>query len=145
MTSAELENLVRVGTLKREAPSPSEFAAMLRSGSAKLRDAANTTLAIESRFDLAYNGVHALALAALRSHGYRSENRYTVFQALPHTLGISGATLRVLIKAHTQRNHAEYEGAAVDDVQLVNGLIEAGRLVEHAVNALARKRDAARD
>lgn len=67
---------------------------------------ANATLAIESRFDLAYNAAHALALAALRARGYRSDNRYVVFQALPHTLGLpapfgvcspgamSGATLQ---------------------------------------------------
>ncbi len=61
---------------------------MLRSGKARLVDARKTTLALESRFDLAYNSAHALALAALRWHGYRSENRYTVFQVLPHTLAL---------------------------------------------------------
>lgn len=41
-----------------------------------LHDARQTMLSIESRFDLAYNAAHAGALAALRTHGYRSENRY---------------------------------------------------------------------
>ena len=40
---------------------------------------------IESRFDLAYNPSHALALANLRWHGYRSDIRYIVFQCLQHT------------------------------------------------------------
>ena len=58
---------------------------------ARLHDAQNTTLALESRFDLAYNAAHALALYALRRQGYRSENRYLVFQVLPHTLGLPPA------------------------------------------------------
>ena len=37
---------------------------------------------------LVYNAAHALCLAALRWHGYRSGNRYIVFQLLPHTLKV---------------------------------------------------------
>ena len=55
-------------------------------GRVRLRDAQNLELGVESRFDLAYNAAHAYSLAALRWHGYRSGNRYTVFQCLPHTL-----------------------------------------------------------
>ena len=88
MTSAELENLVRLGQLKREPPVASEIRGLLRSGEARLTDAANRVLSLESRFDLAYNAAHAMALAALRLRGYRSENRFLVFQVLPHTLGL---------------------------------------------------------
>ena len=84
MTSPELENLVRIGKLKREAWSHRDFDGLVKSGSARLTDAARTELSIEGRFDLAYNAAHALALAALRHRGYRSDNRYVVFQALPH-------------------------------------------------------------
>jgi len=85
VTLPELDNLVRIGKLKREPPSRREFDGLLRSGAARLADAANPDLALESRFDLAYNAAHALALAALRRLGYRSQNRYLVFQALAHT------------------------------------------------------------
>ena len=54
VTSTELENLVAIGTLKREPCSGREFEALVRSGEARLSDAANAALAIESRFDLAY-------------------------------------------------------------------------------------------
>jgi len=47
----------------------------------------------------------------LRLRGYRSENRFLVFQVLPHTLGLPPATWRVLSKGHEVRNMAEYEGA----------------------------------
>lgn len=55
MTSDNLINLVKVGKLKAEPGSQSEFNGLVRSGRAKLIDARNNDLAIESRFDLAYN------------------------------------------------------------------------------------------
>jgi hypothetical protein len=129
MTSSELENLVRVGQLKREPPSETEIAGLLRSGEARLADAEKRDLSLESRFDLAYNAAHALALAALRLHGYRSNNRYVVFQVLPHTLGLPGPVWRVLAKCHDVRNIAEYEGAIDIEEGLLTDLIEATRAV----------------
>jgi len=41
-----------------------EFDGLLRSGRVRLRDAGNGSLGLESRFHLAYNPAHALALAA---------------------------------------------------------------------------------
>lgn len=40
---------------------------------------------LASRFDLAYIAAHAFALPTLRWHGYRSDNRYLIFQSLAHT------------------------------------------------------------
>ena len=76
----------------------------------RLADAQLQTLSAEGRFTSAYNAAHAAALAALRWHGYRSENRYTVFQSLTHTLGWLAPRWRVLDSAHQKRNLAEYEG-----------------------------------
>lgn len=67
-------------------------------------------LSLEGRFTSVYNAAHAAALAALRWYGYRSENRYTVFQCLTHTLGWPANRWRVLDAAHQKRNLAEYEG-----------------------------------
>jgi hypothetical protein len=134
MTSPELENLVGIGKLKREPPSRSEFDGLVRSGQARLRDAANESLSRDIRFDLAYNAAHALALAALRRMGYRCDNRYLVFQALPHTLGLAPATWRVLAKSHEKRNQSEYGGVLEIDDRLLSDLIEAARAVLAAVN-----------
>lgn len=82
MSSAELENLVRAGKLKREPPALKELRGLRKSGEARLKDAQRDELSFDSRFDLAYNAAHAFALFALRRTGYRSENRYLVFQAL---------------------------------------------------------------
>ncbi len=75
-----LDNLVRIGVLKEETPATGEVAGLIRSGLPRLKDAKNSDLSIESRFDLAYNAAHALSLAALRIAGYRARNRYIVFQ-----------------------------------------------------------------
>jgi hypothetical protein len=84
---------------------------------------------LESRFDLAYNAAHALALAALCRLGYRSENRYLVFQTLPHSLGLGPEVWRVLAKGHETRNLAEYEGEIEIDARLVTDLIASARVV----------------
>ena len=137
MPSKQLDNLVRIGKLKAEPPSRLEFAGLVRSGRARLKDAANTTLHTESRFDLAYNAAHALSLAALRWHGYRSDNRFLVFQCLEHTLGISADQWRVLDKAHQKRNLAEYEGELDIDDELLAALIRVATDVQKRVSLLA--------
>jgi hypothetical protein len=125
MTSA-LENLCGPGKpLAAEPPDAVETAGLLRSGRARLTDAKNDTLSLESRFDLAYNAAHALCLAALRQQGYRARHRYIVFQALPHTLGLGPAIWRVLAKAHDLRNLAEYEGHVDVDARLVIDVVAA--------------------
>ena len=138
MTSQKLDNLVKTGKLKVEPGSQSEFDGLLCSARARLIDARNETLSIESRFDLAYNASHALALAALRWHGYRSENRYLVFQALEQTLGVAPEIWRVLAKCHEKRNLAEYEGHLEIDNQLLVDLIKAGVLLLEKVSVLGK-------
>lgn len=125
MTSNHLENLVKTGSLRVEPASESEYKGLVCSAKARLVDARNSSLATESRFDLAYNASHALSLAALRRLGYRSDNRYLVFQCLQHTLDIESAVWRVLAHCHQKRNLAEYEGYMEVDEQLIKELIQA--------------------
>lgn len=113
-----------------------EFTGLLRSGEARLHDATNFSLAAESRFDLAYNAAHSLSLAALRWHGYRSGNRYVVFQVLPHTIGVGPEIWRVLAKCHDCRNVAEYEGYFEIDEQLLKDLLKATHVLLACVQAL---------
>jgi hypothetical protein len=136
MPSQQLDNLVRIGQLKAEQAMQPELDGLLRSGAARIKDAENAQLSLESRFDLAYNAAHAFSLAALRFHGYRSENRFLVFQSLQHTLGLSPAKWRVLDQAHKRRNLVEYEGSVEVDVGLLSALIRIAREVETAVRAL---------
>lgn len=110
MSTRELDNLVRIGQLKAEPRNPAEFKRMLDMARTRLADAQLVGVSREGRFTSAYNAAHAAALAALRWHGYRSENRYTVFQCLAHTVGWPASRWRVLDSAHQKRNLAEYEG-----------------------------------
>ena len=123
MPSPELDNLVRIGSLKREPGSQDEFDGLLKSARMRLTDSKKENLVLESRFDLAYNASHAIALAALRWHGYRSDNRYIVFQALEHTLGLKPSLWKVMAIAHGTRNTAEYEGVMEADEQLVKDFV----------------------
>ncbi|MGM9427938.1 hypothetical protein [Hydrogenophaga sp. MI9] len=131
-----LENLSRAGgALKPEPPDAAEIAGLLRTGRARLADAGNASLALESRFDLAYNAAHALCLAALRAKGFRAANRYIVFQVLPHTLGLGPEVWRVLNLCHNKRNLGEYEGLLEVDERLVKDLILAAQKVADALGA----------
>jgi hypothetical protein len=130
------ENLSGPGKpLKAEAPDRAELAGLLHTGQKRLHDAQNQTLALESRFDLAYNAAHALCLAALRAKGYRPSNRYVVFQLLPHTLGLGPEVWRVLDLCHNRRNLGEYEGLLEIDARLVNELIAATQRVLAALQS----------
>jgi len=136
MSIPELDNLVRVHKLSTEAPAESEVDGLVASARARLTDAERESLHLESRFDLAYNAAHALALAALRWHGYRSDTRYLVFQCTTHTLGLAPEKWRILDDAHRKRNLAEYEGQLDVDTALVEGLVGVARQLEKLVAAL---------
>ena len=120
-----LENLVRGGGLKAEPPDRKECEGLLRSAMDRLKDAHSSALSFASRFDLAYNAAHALALTALRLQGYRSDKRYLVFQCLVHTLAMSKAQVRLFALCHERRNLAEYEGYMDVDETLLAELVAA--------------------
>lgn len=134
--SDNLANLAGIGRLKAEAYSETEFKGLVTSAGRRLADARNESLSAESRFDLAYNASHALALAALRRRGYRSENRTIVFQALGETAGMPPAKFRVLSKCHDARNLAEYAGHTEIDARLLTELIVIASELEALVSAL---------
>jgi hypothetical protein len=133
-----LDNLVRSGGLKAEPPDRKECAGLLRSATDRLKDAHSSALSFASRFDLAYNAAHALALTSLRLQGYRSDKRYLVFQCLTHTLDIDKAQVRLLALCHERRNQAEYEGYMdVDDALLADLLTATDRLLVQVQKAIA--------
>lgn len=126
-----LENLLRSGGLKAEPPDRQECEGLMRSATDRLKDAQTTSLSFASRFDLAYNAAHALALTALRLSGYRSDKRYLVFQCLIHTADVSKVQVRLFALCHERRNLAEYEGYMDEDDAMLTQLIEsAAELLE---------------
>lgn len=134
MSLPALDNLVRTGQLKAEPRNDAEAGRMLAMARTRLGDARLASLSPEGRFSSAYNAAHAAALAALRWHGYRSENRYTVFQCLSHTLGWPAHRWRVLDAAHRKRNLAEYEGFVEFEESAIEELcVLAAELIADAV------------
>ena len=130
MATEALANLARIGQLKSEAPNLAEVHRMLLQAKTRWADAQLSDASVDGRFTSVYGAAHAAALAALRWHGYRSENRFIVFQCLPHTLGWAAPRWRVLDAAHQKRNLSEYEGyldieesMVLELVALVNVLI----------------------
>jgi hypothetical protein len=140
MGKQELDNLVKIGKLKAEPPSRAEYDGMLAAARTSLTDA-QKDLDPDSKFTLAYGAAHRLALAALRREGYRSEDRISVFQTLVHTLGTNAADVQVLLKAHNERNLAEYQGRIDIDEKLLADLIRCTKALEAAVAKLAPPAD----
>jgi hypothetical protein len=141
MSSDALGNLAKIGRIKAEPMNRAEIDRMLVMARKRLADSSYPQVSQEGRFTSVYNAIHGAALAALRWHGYRSENRYIVFQSLGHTLAWSASLWRVLDAAHQKRNLAEYEGfleieeSAIAELRLlaeklfadVDRLISAGK------------------
>ncbi|BAO82778.1 hypothetical protein SMCB_0550 [Serpentinimonas maccroryi] len=140
MSSRELENLARIGQLKAEPRNEAEFKRMLEMARTRLADAQLDRVSQEGRFTSAYNAAHAAALAALRWHGYRSENRFTVFQCLTHTVGWSAPRWRVLDAAHQKRNLAEYEGFLEVEESTIKELCILVRELLDAVQSMAQQK-----
>ncbi len=136
---SNLENLARAKRLNAEAPDAREIANLVSAADAYLRDARNAGNSPASRFALAYNAAHSLALAALRASGYRPSSaghRKIVFQTLEATAGAPRELWLALDQYHDRRNKVEYEG-----VPPASGT-EAGDLVKLSgeLQALVLKR-----
>lgn len=133
MENRALENLAKIGQLKAEAFSQSEFDTMVASGMDRLRDASAQGLSVSGRFLLAYGAAYAFSLAALRRQAYRPANRYVVFQCLSHTLGIDTQTWRLLADAHDVRNGFEYEGSDEVTEDLCEQVIRCAHVLQQAL------------
>ena len=137
MTSIEqLQNLLAIRKLKPEPPDIREFDGLLLTAKRMIPDAELEQLSPHSRFRLAYDAAHSLALAALRWHGYRASDRYIVFQTLPHTLNFPQGKWRLLDNCHQRRNAALYEGAFQEDERLISELIAVTKDLLEAVEKL---------
>ena len=139
MTSKELDNLAGIGQLKREPPDQAQIDGLISLAKQRLADLDAQGISQAGRFSAAYSAAHSLALVALRWHGYRSDNRYLVFQCLQHTLGLAGSQWRVLDTAHKLRNRLEYEGVGRVDERLLTEIIEIARSLLPEVEKLGHE------
>lgn len=124
MALEKLDGLVKIKQLKVEPSDQKEFDGMLASAKRRLQDANIAGLSEEGLFSLIYGAAQAVPLAAMRWHGYRSDNRYLVFQCLQQTVGLESIKRRILDRCHKARNVAEYEGHLEISSQLLKELKE---------------------
>lgn len=109
-----LENLIGKG-LQQEPASPEELCRFLNKIATKLADAQSETLSLDSRFDLAYEALLQIGLAALRANGYRPDSRgghhLLALQTLNTTIGYPREKLRLLDEFRRQRATGLYDGS----------------------------------
>src|SRR5689334_17941705 len=88
-----LENLVRIGRLKKHPIDAREIEQLLTAARRNLADARVTTISAETRFDAAYKAIMQSALAALMMHGYRPDTK----ELGHHMMAIQSLTLTAKI------------------------------------------------
>ena len=106
-----LDNLVGRGLEKAQADSE-ELARYLGRVRRKLEDSRQTNISLDSRFDVAFEALLQIALAALRANGYRTTSaaghQQLAIQALPKTIGVSAADVRALDEFRKKRSAGLY-------------------------------------
>jgi hypothetical protein len=130
-----LGNLALIKELHAERPDRREFEGLVKAAAERLHDAENEWLSFLSRFDLANNAAHALALAALRAAGYRSYKRQLVFQCLVHTTKLDRVKIRLFSICYERLNQAELEGRLeIDEILLEELIATTKELLEFVKN-----------
>ncbi|MDZ7841655.1 MAG: DNA-binding protein [Gammaproteobacteria bacterium] len=130
-----LENLLKIGQLKRHDTDGDEIGRLLDAVRRNIADAKVEAISIETRFDAAYKAVMQLSLAALMANGYRPDtnrpgHHMTVLQSLPKTVGLAGERMTVLDALRRKRNLSDYTGEDIDEAAMQHCLAEAGQLLK---------------
>lgn len=129
-----LENLLKIGQLKKHPPDAAEIGRLLAAAERNLADASVREVSPETRFDAAYKSIMQAALAVLMAHGYRPDTQrpghhMTVVQALSLTIGLARTRVTVLDTLRRKRNLSDYTGEDIDDSSAENCRLEAERLL----------------
>ena len=128
-----LDNLIGKG-LQREPTDAEEIARFLAKISQKLEDSSSTSISASSRFDVAYEAVLQIGLAALRANGLRVDSRgghhVLALQTLGKSIGVSVDVIRLLDEFRRQRADGLYNGSFDPSEAEVLALIQVGRDLE---------------
>lgn len=142
MTSTNLLNLAKIGQLDSVAYSKDLVDRMLATATQRLRDAQFTQNSDETRFDCAYTAIRAVADIGLHINGFRTStskpgHHQIAIACLAHTLGVEGATIRVLDSLRKQRNLSDYDGELVSEAALQECLKQAQALLTRVESVLS--------
>mgnify|MGYP000453944261 CR=1 FL=1 len=109
-----LENLIGKG-LQQEPGTAQEIRRFLVKIATKLADAQSRQVSLDSRFDLAYEALLQIGLAALRANGLRPDSRgghhVLALQTLNVTIGFPREKLRLLDEYRKKRAQGLYDGS----------------------------------
>jgi hypothetical protein len=121
-----LDNLVGRGLEKAQADRE-ELTRYLGRIRRKLADSRQRSISLDSRFDVVFEALLQIALAALRANGYRTTSgaghQQLAIQALPKTIGVPAGAVRTLDEFRKRRSAglylAEFEPSAAEVEALV--------------------------
>lgn len=137
-----LENLVG-HTLHREDATAEEISRLRDKAAIRLKDARNTKISRESRFDLAYEALLQLSLAALRANHYRPKStgghHMTVLQTLPKTIGYPAEKVQLLEQFRRQRSTNLYDASFDPSEMELQELIETTEHLQQHLQAWLEK------
>jgi hypothetical protein len=134
MSSPELENLVRLGQLKREPPVASEIGASCVR--VRLDSRTHGTPICLWTAASTWPTTRAMRWLSLRFGSAATVRRIAFWSSgIDSHSGVPPATWRVLSKGHESRNMAEYEGTVDLDEGFVGDLIKAADAVRLAQQA----------
>lgn len=129
-----LDNLVGRG-LEKADTDKGEISRYLAKIRRKLDDSKKRSISLDSRFDIAFEALLQIALAALRANGYRTTSeaghQQLAIQLLPKSLGIEPGEIRTLDEYRKKRSIGLYEAdfdPSESEVKAVIGSVE--RLLE---------------
>lgn len=132
-----LRNLVERKLLRDEKAAPAEVQGLLASAAAFLGDARRRENSEATRFNVACESAHALALAAMRACDLRPAqgpgHRAIVFNVLDATTTATPAICVPLAKAHDKRNKLAYDGLTTFSRSELDELIESVAALEEVV------------
>lgn len=129
-----LDNLLRIGQLKRHATDRAEIAQLLAAARRNLGDARAENISTENRFDAAYKCIMQCALVALMTNGFRPDTKVpghhqTTIQSLSKTIGLPPTRVAVLDTLRNKRNLSDYTGKEIDPASLATCIQEAEQLL----------------
>ncbi len=140
-----LDNLLRIGKLRRHAADKAEVARLLASAERALADANVDKLSADTRLDLAYRAIMQAALVAMLANGYRpatseAGHHQLLIQALTKTAGIDAERIRVLDGYRAARNQSDYRGVPVSEAVARESMADARRIIDEVRAWLAANR-----
>lgn len=128
-----LQNLLKIGRLKAHTATAAEVQRLLAAVERNLKDAQQTGISDERRFDAGDKAVMQCALAAMLAQGYRPStsepgHHVTLIQSLPLTLGVDNTTWVLLDALRRKRNANDYLGDAVTPDMVAECIAQGMRL-----------------